>query len=91
MKFKRDQSAIDAFLEQCGKESMEWRRMWPKGDVPKISVWRGADAVPNMELIDLRDWPQYFEAIPHSSGMAYHLTAAGRDRILNMSRTRSLR
>lgn len=86
MKTVRETKAIDLFLAQCGNESMEWRRMWPKGEVPKVNVFRGINAVPNVELLDLRDWPQYFEAIPHETGTAYHFTAEARRRVLSMPR-----
>ena len=89
MKYKtrhQDRKAIDLLLAECGKQSMEWSRMWPKGQAPKINVFRGIDAMPNVEMLDLRDWPQYFEAIPHETGTAYHFTAEARRRVLSMSR-----
>lgn len=84
MKIKEDQPPIETVLQQCGDESMEWVRMWPQGQPPVILVRNARDG--QVTQINLRDWPQFFEAIPHESGTAFHFTAAARDRYLKMSR-----
>ena len=78
-------TAIEQLLAHCASQSMQWAIMMPKGRAPVIPVSLDGPGAPGT-LIDLRDYPQFFEAIPHSNGTAYHFTAAARDRVLKMRR-----